>query len=254
MRTLRKPEDVFEQFTQDIETATDDQLVHLLSEKCDMTDCDIDQPTSIADPSAFGDRCGSWLDGIEECKFKLLIRLAVCGQQKAFELVHRALCGWSPSPSLVGSYIFLPSSSQVFLVNYEKYWTSDNPSKTQAFVQSGEAATNEAAAWPYDDEGCIAAYVGEYERLVAPADAVIYSLDAMSFPTMSSSAQTVEEGFQVELFAKHLYHASGLWPGETPVVNSPEAAINLPWNVIGECSAQRFGNRQKDPSLITLVF
>lgn len=99
MTTLRKPEEIYGELLDSIESATDDELVSLLNEKCDMTAVNLPQDrawnlidripensenylTSLAYYVELGDRYDNTL--------MLLARLAANRHHKAFDLVKES--------------------------------------------------------------------------------------------------------------------------------------------------------------------
>lgn len=251
----RKPESVTDEFLKALETANDERLAALLTEKCDFTDYyeDIDEALSITDkiPEQAGDEFGTWLAGALEISIgdrplRLLTRLAILGHEKTFRLVREALRGWSPSPSLNGSYVHLPTA-KVFLVQWEHYLGVEEPTHWRNSVESGEAARGEVAAWPHDEEGYIEAFAGSIPWRVGDAIffEVVYDLNAATFEALRASAKTVGEEWQLELDRDHIH----LYGDALDSGTSLTSAFS-----IARCSANFYGDRKKDPSVVTLVF
>lgn len=241
MTPARKPDEVYEQFKQGIDALRDEQLVELLNEPCDMSDLDdLEQPVSIIDPGHFfGCGDGSWLATTEDCKFTLLTRLALAGRKHAFELVRETCRGDSPIPSLDGSYIPLPASD-VFAVDYQEYEHAEEPSRVREAVISGAAATEAAAAWPFDDGGYIEALSGNTSFYD-----IYFDLDALTFDSLAASAKSINEEVAIELPIKDFH-------GEELKDTSLTRHLRYEAAELGTCTAEVFGNRIKDPAIVTL--
>ncbi len=237
MNPLRKPELVYNQFEQGINTLSDERLVGLLNEPCDMSEydfCDDIAPSlSIVAPGGdlFGSDDDSWLAGTDICKFTLLTRLALAGKRQAFEVVRQNF----KEPSLQLPY------SDVFLVHYVEYSLAVDPWRVREEVVSGVAATESVAAWPFDDDGYIEPLAGN-----TSFDDVRYSLDALSFDFLSLSAKSMEGKLKVELACEHFLGDS--------LKGRSLADHLLEVSDCYACSATTFGSHKKDLSIVTLVF
>ncbi|MBU3664917.1 MAG: hypothetical protein FGM15_03440 [Chthoniobacterales bacterium] len=216
---------------------SDERLVGLLNEPCDMSEYnfgdDIAQSLSIVAPGGdlFGSDDDSWLAGTDICNFTLLTRLALAGKRQAFEVVRQNF----REPSLRLPY------SDVFLVHYVEYSLAEEPWRVREQVLSGAAATESAAAWPFDDDGYIEPLAGN-----TSFDDIRYSLDALSFGFLSMSAKFVEGKVKVELACEH-FLGEGL-KGQSLADHLLDASDCY------ACSATTFGSHKKDLSVVTLVF
>lgn len=245
--TNRKPEEIYEVFISSVETLSDDDLVQLLTEGCDMSDYGVesDRPMSIIDklPEEIGDCNPSWLAGVDDLgidgPLALFVRLALNSRPKAFEMVHRALEGWSPHPAtLSGSYMALPSV-RAFCVSYEQYNGAEDPAEVMRCIQSGEAAAQSNAAWHHDDEGYVEAFTG-----VADLSGLFYDLGAVTYEGIISSARRIEDHVEVELQLRHMHK------------RQTDESFDSGWVFdlgLDRCSAREYGDRSKQPGVISVI-
>ena len=106
------------------------------------------------------------------------------------------------------------------------------------FVQSGAAADEEAAAWPYDENSFIEPFKGSASQLAN----FVYDLQALTFDELLASTKINENNMAIELKLSNL-HSRDLKNQITDVF----------FFGLDHCSAEDYGDYSKTPGIVTLA-